>query len=511
MCLVADVFNLSLLMQYDFIKNDFINVVPNNNHPFIIGTDVTLSYQQVLSNFNKLKTLFNSLSYDKNKPIIIYGEKQANFPVAIMVMLHLDIPYVSIDAIFPENRIKSIKETTNACGLINFTEVALNLGCTIEIDKEFNLIKNTEQSSAKNIDLTKENLSYVLFTSGSTGTPKGVQITRKALNNFINWYITWPILDKANVYMNQATFSFDVYWCDIVGAFHFGSMLVLNDLKILKTPELFLQRLSQYNASTLFCTPSFINMYLTLPSFNHTNYPDFKHITLIGEDLPTITVKKLRNAFPELNVINSYGPTETTCVMTYIEITDEILNTNKSLPIGYCKPDSSVWIDNADRNPSEEGEIIIGGDNVSIGYCNREDLNKEKYFISNGKRAYRTGDLGYFKGEVLYFNGRIDNQIKLNGYRIELDEITNVLLKYPNISNAATIPLKAGNVVKKLIAYVSFKTEVNFDVSEELKKYLQEYLPVYMVPSEILLLKELPLNANYKTDKKALTELYLNR
>jgi D-alanine--poly(phosphoribitol) ligase subunit 1 len=498
-------------MQYDFILNDFVNVSLNNHEPFIVGTDKTLSFNEVHENFNKLKTLFKSLEYDKNKPIIIYGEKQANFPVAILVMLHLNIPYVSIDAIFPENRIKSIQETTNACGFINLTNNELNLDCTIFIDKEFNLIKNNETSVPKEIDLIIENLSYVLFTSGSTGVPKGVKITRKSLNNFLDWYLTWPILKKDNVYMNQATFSFDVYWCDFFGAFHFGSLLVLNDLKILKTPDLFLERFKTNSATTLFCTPSFINMYLTLPTFNQSNYPSFEHICLIGEDLPSVTVKKLRKAFPDLKIINSYGPTETTCVITYIEITDDILNSNKSLPIGYCKPDSEIIIDNIDKNPSVEGEIIIGGDNVSIGYCNREDLNKEKYFILNGKRAYRTGDLGYFKENVLYFTGRIDNQIKLNGYRIELDEITNVLLKYPEISNAAVIPLKAGNVVKKIVAYVSFKINVNFDVNDVLKKYLQEYIPVYMVPSEIILLDELPLNTNYKTDKKVLLDLYLNR
>jgi D-alanine--poly(phosphoribitol) ligase subunit 1 len=498
-------------MQYDFLLNDFVNVTLNNHAPFIVGTDKTLSFNEVHENFNKLKKLFSNLKYDKNKPIIIYGEKQANFPVAILVMLHLNIPYVSIDAVFPENRIKSIQETTKACGFINLTNNYLNLDCTIFIDKEFNLIKNNEISEAKEIDLTIENLSYVLFTSGSTGVPKGVQITRKSLNNFLNWYLTWPILQKDNVYMNQATFSFDVYWCDFFGAFHFGSLLVLNDLVVLKTPDLFLKRFESNLATTLFCTPSFISMYLTLPSFNQSNYPSFKHICLIGEDLPSITVKKLRKAFPDLKIINSYGPTETTCVITYIEITDDILNSEKSLPIGYCKPDTEVIIDNSDKNPSLEGELIIVGDNVSIGYCNRNDLNKEKYFTLNGKRAYRTGDLGYFKENILYFTGRIDNQIKLNGYRIELDEITNVLLKYPEISNAAVIPLKAGNAVKKIVAYVSFKSIVNFEVNDVLKKYLQEYIPIYMVPSEIIVLDELPLNTNYKTDKKALLELYINR
>jgi long-subunit acyl-CoA synthetase (AMP-forming) len=129
-------------MQYDFILNDFVNIKLNNQEPFIVGTDKTLSFNEVYEKFNKLKELFSNLKYDKNKPIIIYGEKQANFPVAILVMLHLNIPYVSIDAVFPENRIKSIQETTKACGFINLTDKHLNLNCTIFVDKEFNLIKN---------------------------------------------------------------------------------------------------------------------------------------------------------------------------------------------------------------------------------------------------------------------------------------------------------------------------------------------------------------------------------
>lgn len=499
-------------MQYDFFNNDFVNVTPNNTEPFVVGTDITLSFSEVYQRFNDLKKCFNELAYEKNSPVIIYGEKQANYAVCIITFLHLNIPYVAVDSIMPEHRVKVIQETTQSKVLINLSDISLDsVNTPIVFDQELRLTKNTEPVNNIDVDLSIENLAYILFTSGSTGVPKGVQITRKALNNFIKWFVNWPIQSKDLVYMNQATFSFDVYLCDLVSAFHYGSLLVLNDLQTLKTPELFLQRFKTYQATTLFCTPSFISMYLTLPEFNQTNYPHFKHITLLGEDLPAALVRKIRKAFPDLKIINSYGPTEATVVVTYVEVTEEILSLDKAVPIGYVKPDTEILIDNESKNPTEEGELIIVGDNVSIGYSNRTDLNSEKYFIHNGKRAYRTGDLAYYKGDLVYFNGRMDSQVKLNGYRIELDEISNLLLKHTNVSNAATIPLKVGNTVKKIVTYISVKNSSDFDANDILKNYLKELVPVYMIPSEIIVLPELPTNSNYKTDKKALLDLYINR
>ncbi len=499
-------------MRYDFFKNEFLDINSLTDNAFIVGTDETLSSKEAYQRIQKLKSLLENTDFDKNRPVVIYGEKQANFPIAIMTLYHSYIPFVGIDAIFPENRVKSIMETTKASVVINLSEVELNLDADVVIDKHFNITKYNTGLTNKLVTKTEDSLSYIMFTSGSTGTPKGVQITRSSFLNFVKWYITWDILHKDNVYMNQATFSFDVFFCDLIGAFHFGSLLVLNDLKILKDSSKFLERFSKYQATTLYCTPSFVSMYLTLPQFNEENYPHFKHIALIGEVVFSALVKKIQRAFPNLEIINSYGPTETTVVATYINLNDtNIEEFNKTLPVGYCKFETEILIDNESKNPEEEGELILVGDNVSIGYCNREDLNKEKFFVHNGKRAYRSGDIAFMKNDLIYFIGRKDNQIKLNGYRIELDEITAILLKHPEVLAATTLPLKSGNVVKKIISFITLKNKSEVDMNEALKQYLNIDLPIYMVPSEIITIKEMPINPNYKIDSKALTGFYLNK
>ena len=112
-------------MQYDFFNNEFVNVTLNNTKPFVVGTDITLSFSDVYQRFNELKKCFNELAYDKNSPVIIYGEKQANYAVCIITFLHLNIPYVAVDSIMPEHRVKVIQETTQSKVLINLSDISL--------------------------------------------------------------------------------------------------------------------------------------------------------------------------------------------------------------------------------------------------------------------------------------------------------------------------------------------------------------------------------------------------
>ena len=124
------------------------------------------------------------------------------------------------------------------------------------------------------------------------------------------------------------------------------------------------------------------------------------------------------------------------------------------MPIGYPKATSEVLIDNETQNPAEPGEIVIAGDNVSIGYFNNPELNSRKYFLHNGKRAFRTGDYGYYADGILFFSGRKDEQVKLHGYRIEPGDISTQIAKHPNVKEVVTVPLKAGDIVKKLISFL---------------------------------------------------------
>jgi D-alanine--poly(phosphoribitol) ligase subunit 1 len=168
---------------------------------------------------------------------------------------------------------------------------------------------------------------------------------------------------------------------------------------------------------------------------------------------------------------------------------------------------------NESGNEEEPGEIIIYGDNVSVGYLNNPELNLEQFFVHKGKRAYRTGDVGYIQDRMLFFNGRNDEQVKLHGYRIELDEINYHLRCIPFVDNAVTVPLKKDEEVKRLISFVILKQKMSLppNPAAEIINRLAHTLPAYMVPVEIIVVNEFPYNANHKIDRFRLLEIYRNQ
>jgi len=229
----------------------------------------------------------------------------------------------------------------------------------------------------------------------------------------------------------------------------------------------------------------------------------------MGEELPVNTCKFLKSNFKNAKVVNAYGPTETTIITTLVEIDDAIINKYKSLPIGYPMPGSELTIEKVSSD-SEEGELIIAGDHVSVGYFKSEEINKQKFFISNGKRAFKTGDIVYFEDGMFFCKGRNDDQIKMHGFRIELSEISNVLRKNELLVDAVTVPLKRNNEVKKIISFVIVKTSID---AKELKKiidpFLAKALPDYMIPGDIVIVKEFPYSASHKIDKAKLASDYI--
>lgn len=494
-------------MRFDFEINDFCELNQSKDKTAVVGTDRTLSWGQVYTGYLKLKELFNHIPNDK--PVIIYGEKESIFPVAMLALMNLSITYVPVDAIMPAERVKKIMELSQSVVVVNCSSKQFPAKTEFLIDNTFNLIIGKKSQTSFSRKAETDPIRYILFTSGSTGEPKGVQITATALNSFIRWYTSWPKMNASCIFMNQAPFSFDVSLCDFIGTFYHGATLVLNSYDILKNPGYFLPRLGTNRATTMVCTPSFIYMYLSSADFNSHNFPSLDHFVFMGEELPAISVKKLKALFPKAKIVNAYGPTEATVVVTYVEITEELLNTYpKSLPIGFMKPGTDMLVLNETNNAELPGDLVIVGENVSIGYLNNQEKNHVSFYTVEGKRAYRTGDIGYIKNGMVFYLGRNDNQVKLNGYRIELDEITNVLLRNKNIVHAATIPLKQGNTVKKIISFITISSET-IDVAQ-LKNEMTEYLPSYMIPSDILIMQEIPMNSNYKTDKKALVEYYMN-
>jgi D-alanine--poly(phosphoribitol) ligase subunit 1 len=497
-------------MRFDFDKLDFIEADQQPGKLAFACSDIDISWAELQTKVNRLVGLFAEHNKQRS-PVIIYGSKEHFFPVAMLACIKSGMPYVAIDKIIPQERIAFIVEAAGANVVVNCCENIIDFKVASIISPDWK-IKEQDFIHPKNGSI-EEGLCYILFTSGSTGSPKGVKISLESVRSFVAWMNkTFPV-NAERVFINQATFSFDISLVEFLGTLSLGGTAILNAPELTKTNPLeFIQRIKKYNGNFWNSTPSFIYQYLMHPGFSSDNLPSLSTFLFMGEELPSKTVERIFGAFHDSKVYNAYGPTEATVVTTFIEITKEIVAAYpKSLPIGFPKEDGKILIANESNDPSASGEIQIVGDHVSHGYLNNPALSGEKFFLHEGKRAYKTGDLGYYKEGLVFFEGRIDDQVKYNGYRIELEEINASLVRVDGIREAVTVPLKVGNAVKKLVAFIKVEPAMKNDIpafKAKVKEKLLVSIPEYMVPSELCIIDEFPVNTNHKVDRKELVVYY---
>lgn len=258
-------------------------------------------------------------------------------------------------------------------------------------------------------------------------------------------------------------------------------------------------------------TPSFIDICLLSPLFDSTNYPALKQFFFCGEELTHATAEKLRQRFPQAKIYNTYGPTEATVAVTAIAITDQVLADYPRLPIGYAKPDTTMTLVPGTtrlENDQEVGELEIIGPSVSKGYLNRPEKTAAAFTEEHGMRGYRTGDLGIIAEDgLIFYRGRTDFQIKLNGYRIELEEVDHYLNQAPMIRQAVAVPkYNAEHKVSQMLAYVvpADGEEGGLALTKKIRAHLQDVMMPYMIPQRFIYKDQLPLTQNGKVAVKAL-------
>ena len=499
-------------MKYDFHNKQFVDLDDSPNKLAIAGSDADIDWNTLKIKVEKLSSELTKLNIPVGHPIIIYGHKEHTFPVSILSCIHSNVTYIPIDKIYPYDRINKIIEISGAQILINCTDEFIDFNLAINISSNFEITINHQPEFTNKIyGNSDEPLQYIMFTSGSTGEPKGVQISYKSILTFVDWAVRDFGFNNNDVFMNQAPFTFDVSLCDILNAFALGGTLVLSSNETVKNQDAFLNRNIFYKCSVWTSTPSFAFLFLRNRNFNALKINSIHTFLFMGEDLPNRTCSLLKTKFPKARILNAYGPTEATIVTTLIDITEDIIKQHPSIPIGYPKPGSELLIDKA--NPDDkEGELIIVGDHVSTGYLKDDELNEKKFFIHNGKRAFRTGDLAYYQNGIIFFLGRNDDQVKMHGFRIELNEISNVICRNPLISDAITVPLKRNNEVKKIISFVMVKSTISqHELSEIIVPFLEKSLPYYMIPGDIIIVSNFPYNSSHKIDKNKLIEEYILR
>lgn len=504
----------------------------------------SLTYTQLWSAATALAARIAGELTDDGSPVVVYGHKESSMLVGFLGAVRAGHPYIPVDASWPADRIASVVEESRTQLVIAVR--ALPGGAVVDGVKVLDgaglaagIIPEGPTGEAHPV--TAADPFYVIYTSGSTGRPKGVQITASALESFVDWATSLAEIlvlipqdaksapkppndssgvsklgSRADTWLNQAPFSFDLSVMDLYCALTTGATLYSIDAATVANPRALHDELARSEITTWVSTPSFADLCLADPSFNATLLPRLATFLFCGETLSPTTAAALKQRFPSAKVINTYGPTEATVAVTNVTIGQEHFD-GTALPVGRAKPGTTILITDEAGTPlppGDSGEIVIAGDTVSIGYLYRPDLTKVAFAQLNlngaSTPAYRTGDLGHLDSDgMLHYEGRLDGQIKLHGYRIELEDVETNLRRVSGVQQAAVLAIRANGLVTHLHAYVQLNQVPEggpLAIATALKRELRTYVPEYMVPKLITLVDRIPMTPNGKADRRALVD-----
>ncbi len=469
--------------------------------PAHISRDQALSYHQLIRQSNALAAALSQRLPADHSPVAVLGHKEAAMLVAFLGVVKAGHPYIPLDTSTPRQRIEQIVQTSKA-------------SLFLSVDQIEALVQEGSQSPAAFTIRHPEpdDPWYIIFTSGSTGSPKGVVITRGCLESFVDWiFAEHHFVETGEIFLNQAPFSFDLSVMDLYSSLVSGGTLFSLTKEEQVEPRQLYQTLARSNVSIWVSTPSFARLCLAEPAFTAEMIPAVRKFWFCGETLAPEVASDLLRRFPQAEVWNTYGPTEATVATTSVRIDQDILARYNPLPVGRPKPDSRVIIMSQDKRlpDGERGEIVIAGPNVSLGYLHQPDLTAQAFRSLDGLRSYRTGDMGHFADHLLFFDGRIDFQIKLHGYRIETGDIEANLQALNAVRDAVVLPVLKNGAADYLAAFVILKSQSarsEFEESQSLKRQLSERLPDYMVPRKFVFLEQFPMTANGKADRRKLAE-----
>jgi len=447
----------------------------------------SLTYLQLNEKANQVAYFLKNMQKIKHQEIVgVMVERSAWLIINLLGILKAGGVYLPIDPNYPQQRIDYIIE---------------NSGCRLVLTRE-TVFSNTE-SNIVDFSFNNNELAYIIYTSGSTGQPKGVMIEHISFVNMILQQIQSFKVDKTDKVLQFASPSFDASLSEIFMALLSGATLVPVAQEIIQDNNRFLKFLQEMSISVATLPPIYLN------TLDKQVVKNLKTLITAGEAANPEDALFYANY---LNYFNAYGPTETAVCATYYQVispqTDNFnflaeKNYLSKIPIGKPLTNLTMYL----VNPAMKlvpigviGEICIAGIGLARGYLQHPDLTMEK-FIDNpfkaGEKLYKTGDLGKWLADGnIEFCGRKDEQVKLRGYRIELSEISQYLLQHPEIIEVVTCITE--NV---LVSYFVAKNPLTI---QELKFYLGQFLPEYMIPSILMPLDKLPLTAHGKIDKKAL-------
>jgi amino acid adenylation domain-containing protein len=435
--------------------------------------------------------------------------------VALLGVLKAGAAYVPLDPLGPQPRVSYMLEDAQVAVLITQEDLVANLPLdrppTVCLDSDWEIISRNSNQDPES-SATADNLAYVIFTSGSTGKPKGTAITQRGLLNYVIWAIrTYEVANGSGAPVNSSL-SFDATVTSLFCPLLAGKKVVLVP-ENQETVALRGALCSEEEFSLVKITPAQLDL-LKSSWPSDQNRAHSRSFVIGGEPLRASSLTFWRAHASSTRLINEYGPTEAVVGCCWYELKALPTRPSDAVPIG--RPIANVQIylldDHLEPVPiGVVGEIYIGGVGLARGYIGLSSLTAEKFVPDPfgavpGARLYKTGDLArYLADGVIEFVGRRDDQVKIRGFRVELDEIRAVLLEHPFVKESA-IKIVHGEFDKQLVAYFVPHAAWENTRTSELRRWVVERLPRYMVPSAFVALKVLPLTPNGKVDRQALPE-----
>lgn len=476
------------------------------------------TYGDLKKDSDSLAAQIDRLGLPDKSPVVVFGGQEYEMLATFVALTKSGHAYIPIDSHSALERVAAIVEVAEPSLIIAINDFPLaDVAAPIFSAEQVQTAFREGASYELSHPVQGDDNYYIIFTSGTTGKPKGVQISHNNLLSFTNWMITdkeFATPERPQM-LAQPPYSFDLsvmYWAPTLALG--GTLFALPSAVTQDFKQLF-ETILSLPIAIWTSTPSFADMALLSDDFNSQKLPQLTHFYFDGEELTVKTAQKLRDRFPQARIINAYGPTEATVALSAVAVTDEMLQNCKRLPIGYTKADSPTFvIDEEGRKVpnGQQGEIIVCGPAVSKGYLNNPEKTAEAFFEFEGLPAYHTGDVGSMTDEgLLLYGGRMDFQIKFNGFRIELEDVSQNLNKSKYVESAVAVPrYNKDHKVQNLLAYVILKDGVaeqferEIDITKAIKEDLQDIMMSYMMPSKFLYRETLPLTPNGKIDIKGL-------
>jgi D-alanine--poly(phosphoribitol) ligase subunit 1 len=481
--------------------------------------DKTYSYLQLNNKANQFVQFLLDRGIKQGDVIAIANTKTINSFALMIACLKLGVIYVNIDIDGPFERLEKIFKTCEPKIVLSddntkiVSKVSESMGIKyLKIDiKSLNAFEKDFPKNKSVKDIDGNTVAYIMFTSGSTGIPKGAAISHQNLIHLINWSRAFYRLTDNDIFANVSPMYFDNSVFDFYSALFSGASFVPIKKDMLTNPLLLTKFIDEQKCTIWFSVPSMLMYLLNLRSLNKNNFKYVRIIAFGGEGYPKIELKKLYTLYKhKAEIFNVYGPTECTCICSAKKISKKDFDNITGLPaLGHLNQNFSYLILDERDNETQEGELCLIGPNIGSGYYNDSDRTNSSFVDCKvkthfGKKMYRTGDIVQQKNGELFFKGRLDNQIKHMGYRIELEEIETAFCLINGINRSAVIYNKNDNAFGKIIAFVSVEGDVN---KEYILSKLSAKIPDYMIPSQIHLLNSIPTNKNGKLDKKSLVKM----